>query len=101
MIKMCGIALAGVLGLSACGQPQSDEPTQVSGEEVADKLDKAADQSGPVAREALTEAAQEAREQPSMAPVDQPGSFAQDAMQKAGNAEASTVTPKGGPSPKQ
>jgi hypothetical protein len=36
-----------------------------------------------------------------MAPVDQPGSFAQDAMQKAGNAEASTVTPKGGPSPKQ
>ena len=81
--------VAATLTLSGCGGQSSQEGEQVSGDQVADKLDQAADQSAPIAKDVLETAAAEARGQESMAPIDQPGSFAQDAMQKAGSAEAS------------
>lgn len=52
-------------------------------------MKNAADQSAPKAKEVLENAADEAREHPSLAPVDDPNSFAQEAMKKAGEAEAS------------
>lgn len=95
-MKKAAIALFCVVGLSACGA--ADEPDAVSGEAVADRLEKAADQSSPAAREVLKDAAAEARKQPSLDPVDEPGSFAQEAMEKAGNAEApSTPSNSGAP----
>jgi hypothetical protein len=76
--------------LTACGSPGSGEHNKpTSGKEVGDRLDKAAAQSAPTAKRVLEDAADEARRHPSMAPVDQPSSFAQDAMAKAGAAEAS------------
>lgn len=88
-MKPVFLAIAASLTLSACGQ--SDQKDATTGAEVADKLDRAADQSGPAAKQVLEGAAAEARKHSSMAPVDEPGSFAQDAMQKAGEAEASTL----------
>jgi hypothetical protein len=79
------LVLSGLFVIAGCGQSQD---RSASGKEVADHLDNAADQSGPAAKQILEGAADEARQHPTMAPVDQPGSFAQDAMQKAGNAEA-------------
>jgi hypothetical protein len=86
-MKQAAIALVCVLGLGACDA--SSEKPAASSSDVANRLEKAADQSGPVAKEVLRDAADEARKQPTMEPVDQPGSFAQRAMQKAGEAEAS------------
>ena len=80
------------LALAACGEgtvaEQSDAVTgeQVPGEEVADALYDAASQSGPAAREVLEDAADIAAQEESLDPVGEPGSFAQDAMQAAGNA---------------
>ncbi|RZI76962.1 MAG: hypothetical protein EOP13_00305 [Pseudomonas sp.] len=88
-MKKALIASLWLVGLSACDA--TEKPAATSGEVVADRLEKAADQSGPAAKKVLENAADEARAHPSMAPVDQPGSFAQDAMQRAGNAEASTA----------
>lgn len=88
------------LCMSGCDQPPQSQGTErVSGNEVADKLEDAADQSGPAAQSVLTEAADKARQYPSMAPVDQPGSYAQDAMQDAGNAEASAADQDAASSP--
>lgn len=91
------IVLAGLLALAACGEERSGEGEkapgeQVSGEKVADRLEEAADQSGPAAEEVLENAAEAARERESMAPVSEPGSFAQRAMQKAGKAEAQSLS---------
>jgi len=88
---MKGIFLAGIalFALSACGQ--AAKKNAVSGAEVGDKLDQAADQSGPAAKEVLQSEAAEARQHPSLAPVDDPSSFAQQAMEKAGKAEESTL----------
>jgi hypothetical protein len=79
------VILSGLFAVAACGQ---SEDRSTSGKDVADRLESAADQSGPAAKQILESAAEEARQHPTMAPADQPGSFAQDAMQKAGNAEA-------------
>jgi len=84
--------IIGTLCAGACDRPrQPQEVERVSGDEVADKLEDAALQSGPAARGVLTEAAQMARQYPSLAPVEQPGSYAQKAMQDAGNAETSKL----------
>jgi hypothetical protein len=64
---------------------------------VADRLEDAADQSGPAAKKVLKDAADEAREHQTLAPVDEPGSFAQEAMQKAGNAQATAPETQASP----
>lgn len=79
-----------MLALTACSKTAEDQST--TGAKVADQLEGAAAQSGPAAKEVLETAAAEAREQPSMAPAGEPGSFAQDAMSKAGKAEAETLS---------
>lgn len=82
-------ALAGTSLLAACGGEPPRQEGQVSGEEVAEKLEEAADQSDPRAEEVLEDAADEAEDRESLQPVDEAGSFAQEAMRKAGEAQAS------------
>lgn len=82
------LALAVPLLLAACADGNSNNQEGTSGDEVADQLEEAADQSAPTAERVLDEAAEQARDQETMAPAGQPGSFAQDAMEKAGEAEA-------------
>jgi sRNA-binding protein len=77
--------------LAACGDPKADEQGTVPGEVVADQLDKAAQQSSPAAKEVLEDAADQAERQDRVAPASEPGSLAQDALEKAGKA---TPTPK-------
>jgi|GEM_PF-7125346 ABC-type glycerol-3-phosphate transport system substrate-binding protein len=90
---------AATLALAACGgeKPTGQTSTATSGDEVADRLEDAADQSGPRAKQVLENAADEAREHPSLAPVEKPGSFAQEAMEKAGKAEAAGTPPAAKP----
>jgi hypothetical protein len=83
------LALALPLFLAACGEGNSNNQERTSGDDVADQLEEAADQSAPTAERVLDEAAEQARDQETMAPAGQPGSFAQQAMEKAGEAEAS------------
>lgn len=83
------LAMAGLTACSETGASQHNATT--TGAEVGERLDDAAAQSAPTAKRVLEDAADEARQHPSMAPVDQPSSFAQDAMAKAGAAEASAT----------
>jgi len=80
------IALSACSGEAVTDQPDAPASGQVSGEEVADALDDAASQSVPAARAVLEDAADVAEDQESLDPVGEPGSFAQDAMQAAGDA---------------
>ncbi|MET1756661.1 hypothetical protein ABVV53_14550 [Novosphingobium sp. RD2P27] len=73
--------------LAACGGEQT------SADRVADKLDEAAEQSGPVAAEVIEERADQLRERETAAPVGQPGSYAQDTMRKAGAAAVQGEVP--------
>lgn len=96
-MRRCVPILASLLTLTACsGSGSPNAQRSASGEEVADRLEKAADQSAPAARKVLDDAADEARQHATLAPVDQPGSFAQEAMGRAGKAEAS-ATPESSP----
>lgn len=79
-----GLALA----LAACG----GEPEQASPDEVADKLEQAADQSDPKAAEVIDQRAQELRGSASVAPPGEAGSYAQKTMEEAGAAAAGTET---------
>ena len=88
-------AFAALLVLPACGGP-AEETAPVSGESVAEKLEGAADQSGPAAKQVLESAAAEARQHPTMVPPGEPGSFVQDTMERAGKAESATL-PSGSP----
>lgn len=87
-------ALAMIGALIACnGQDpretqQSGEQDNVSGEVVADKLEEAAENSEAEAAEVLEDAADRAEEMDTLPPVDEPGSFAQEAMKNAGEAVA-------------
>ena len=65
---------AATLALAACGgeKPTGQTSTATSGDEVADRLEDAADQSGLRAKQVLENAADEAREHPSLAPVEKP-----------------------------
>jgi hypothetical protein len=88
--------LASALTLAACGGQEPSARASTSGDEVADRLEDAADQSAPKAKQVLENAADEARQHASLAPVEKPGSFAQEAMEKAGKAESAGT----GPTPK-
>lgn len=89
------LAFTGLFMLAACADDRGDETTtnteqeQVSGDVVANELEEAAAQSDPAAAEVLEDAAETARGRESMTPVDEPGSFAQEAMEEAGEAAAS------------
>lgn len=84
---MIDLPFAAALKVTACNQ--AAEKNAGSGQEVANKLENAAEQSGPAAKQVLDKVVNHARRQPSMAPVNEPSSFAQETMTKAGNAEAS------------
>lgn len=95
-MRPIGIFVSASLALlTACGNESSDQQ-MVPGQEVADRLDDAADQSAPRAEQVLHDAADQARQVDTMEPVDQPGSYAQRAMEKAGEAEAS-ASPQSAP----
>ena len=63
-------------------------------EQTADRLEEAADQSGPAAAAVLESAAEDIREGPPPANL---GNAAQQAMQQAGNAQAATLEPQPAP----
>ena len=75
------LASVAVLGLSACGQ-------QSQAENTAAALENAAAQSTPEAAAVLENQAEAIREQNISAPISEPGSPGQQAMQEAGNAQA-------------
>ena len=75
------LALAAALGLAACGG-------QSQAENTASALEEAAEQSTPEAAAVLENAADEVREQNVTAPIGQPGSPGQKAMEAAGKAQA-------------
>jgi hypothetical protein len=74
-------AFAAALGLAACGQ-------QSPAENTAAALEEAAEQSTPEAAAVLENQAEQIREQNVTAPISEPGSPGQQAMQAAGNAQA-------------
>ena len=79
------VPAAALLVLTACGGDGQAEQT-------ADKLEEAADQSGPAAAAVLENAAEDIRDGSAA-----PGQAAQEAMQQAGNAQAETVLPQQAP----
>jgi hypothetical protein len=88
------LALAAALGVAGCGQ-------QSQAENTAEALDEAAEQSTPEAAAVLENRADQIRDQNVTAPIDAPGSPAQQAMQEAGNAQVSgqTAPPSQGAKP--
>lgn len=89
---LTAITTLGALALGACGsEPQQTE--QASADQVADKLEQAADQSDPKAAKVINRRADELRGSGAVAPPGQPGSYAQKTMQEAGAAAAETGTP--------
>lgn len=77
---LASLVLIGMLG--ACGH----------NDKAADRLDNAAEQSTPAAAEVLHNQADQIRDQGGVsAPVNQAGSAVQQAMQKAGNAQAAAL----------
>jgi hypothetical protein len=81
-MKISAFAFAAFLGLAACSGEQSQS------ENTADALENAAEQSTPEAAAVLENEADRIREQNVTAPIDAPGSPAQNALQAAGNAQA-------------
>jgi hypothetical protein len=81
------------LTLGACGSGQQPAAQETSADQVADKLEQAADQSDPKAAEVINQRADELRGSGDVAPPGQPGSYAQKTMQEAGAAAAETGTP--------
>jgi hypothetical protein len=75
------LALAAALGLAACGQ-------QSPAENTAAALESAAEQSTPEAAAVLENQAEQIREQNVTAPIGEPGSPGQQALQAAGKAQA-------------
>lgn len=82
------LALTGLaaLSLAAC----QSEPQVKSGEETADQLEKAADQSDPAAAKVMNERADDIRGMASAGTLDNPEAPAQDTMREAGAAAART-----------
>lgn len=68
--------------LGGCSEDPTKEET-VPGGEIAKKLDQAAEQSRPGAKEVLEQAADEAATHERLPPADKPGSFVQKAMEDA------------------
>jgi hypothetical protein len=94
-MKISAVALAAILGLAACGQGQS------AAENTADALENAAEQSTPEAAAILENEADRIRDQNVTAPLDAPGSPAQEALQAAGNAQVRTKQTVPAPPPPQ
>lgn len=84
------LSAAAFLVLTACGAQDRTEQT-------ADRLEEAAEQSGPAAAQVLENAAEEVREQEQVAPLSAPNSTAQEALEAAGDAQARTVQPQDAP----
>jgi hypothetical protein len=80
------------LALGACGSGQQPAAQETTADQVADKLEQAADQSDPEAAAVINKRADELRGAGTVAPPGQPGSYAQDTMQEAGAAAAETGT---------
>ncbi len=80
----CVMLLLAPLALLGCGSPEPADNKTVPGEVIAKQLDDAAEQSRPGAKEVLKEAADEAAQHDRLAPAGEPGSFAQEAMEDAG-----------------
>ena len=87
------LTTAGILAALALAGCQS-QPEQASADQMADKLEQAADQSDPKAAAVIDQRAEELRGSASVAPAGEPGSYAQKTMQEAGAAQAETVAPK-------
>lgn len=85
-------ALAAFVVLAACG-------TQESAEDVSDQLEEAAEQSDPAAAQVLENAADRIEEMEGVAPAGAPGSVAQDAMQRAGEAQLGNMAVGQQPTP--
>ena len=79
-------ALLAALGLAACG-------SQSPAENSAQALENAAEQSTPEAAAVLENAADEIRESNSAAPISEPGSPGQKALEQAGAAQAPSKAP--------
>jgi hypothetical protein len=90
---LTAMTLSGSLALGACSSEPAPAPEQTSADQVADKLEQAADQSDPKAAEVMNKRADELRGSGAVAPPGQPGSYAQDTMQEAGAAAAETGAP--------
>lgn len=88
-VSAAALGLAAALVLGACSQ----EPEQVPADAAADKLDAAAAESDPQAAAVMRERAEAMRGMESVAPMDEPGSYTQDTMSKAGAAAAQDPTP--------
>jgi hypothetical protein len=90
-IRMKHASLVALLiALAACSDEPADEQ-RISGDAAGTQLDRAAEQSGPAAANVLKDAADEARGRESVAPLDEPGSLAQEAAEEAGKAEAAAA----------
>ncbi|TFI56821.1 hypothetical protein E2493_18225 [Sphingomonas parva] len=86
------LALTAALGLSACGEKTPAENTAAA-------LENAAEQSTPEAAAVLENQADQIRDQNVTAPISEPGSPGQQALQEAGNAQAAAqAAPAAAPS---
>ena len=91
MKQLASVAvLLAALGLAACG-PQSPA------ENTAEALENAAEHSTPEAAAVLENAAEEIRESNSTAPISEPGSPGQKALEQAGAAQAPSKAPASPP----
>lgn len=89
LTPLIGLAFA----MSACSK-EPEQTEQASPDQMADKLDQAADQSDPAAAKVIEKRADELRGMESAAPAGQPGSYAQDTMSEAGAAAAPSGSAK-------
>lgn len=81
-------AMLGIAALGACGGAGDG-----AAENGAEALRSAAEQSSPAARDILINEAERIEDQNVQAPPGAPGSPVQDAMQRAGNAQAADAPP--------
>ncbi len=78
------------LALSACSSEPTPAPQPTSADQVADKLEQAADQSDPKAAAVIDQRADELRGSGTVEAPGQPGSYTQKTMQEAGAAAVET-----------
>lgn len=83
-------ALLAALALGACSSEPAPASEATSADQVADKLEQAADQSDPKAAAVIDQRAEELRSSGTVDAPGQPGSYTQKTMQEAGAAAAET-----------
>jgi len=87
---MTAITAVAALALSACSSEPAPAPQPTSADQIADKLEQAADQSDPKAAAVIDQRAEELRGSGTVEAPGQPGSYTQKTMQEAGAAAAAT-----------